>query len=235
MFSKSARFYDAVYAAVDKDYKIEAEKAHRIIQQKKRSSGNTLLEVACGTGLHASIFRKYYLVEGLDLDPEMLAVARHKYADIPFHQADITDFSLNKQFDVITCLFSSIGYVKTKDRLEQAIQNMANHLIPGGVLMVEPWFTPEQWKTDRVSALFVDQPDIKISRMNVSEVDGSLSFFVFHYLVATVEGVEYFTERHELGLFTHAEYMEAFHKTGLDVAHDPEGLDGRGLYIGLKT
>jgi ubiquinone/menaquinone biosynthesis C-methylase UbiE len=85
MFSKSARFYDAVYAVADKDYKIEAEKAHQIIQQKKRSSGNTLLEVACGTGLHASIFRKYYLVEGLDLDPEMLTVASHKYPAITFH------------------------------------------------------------------------------------------------------------------------------------------------------
>lgn len=235
MFSKSARFYDAIYAAVDKDYKIEAEKAHQIIQEKKRSPGNTLLEVACGTGLHASVFRNYYLVEGLDLDAEMLAVASHKYPDIPFHPADMTDFALHKQFDVITCLFSSVGYVKTKARLDQAIQNMANHLIPGGVLMVEPWFTPEQWKPGRVSALFVDQPDIKISRMNVSEADGSLSFFVFHYMVATMEGVEYFTERHELGLFTHEDYLEAFHKAGLETSHDPEGLDGRGLYISLKS
>jgi ubiquinone/menaquinone biosynthesis C-methylase UbiE len=234
MFSKSARFYDAVYAAADKDYKIEAEKAHQIIQQKKFSPGNSLLEVACGTGLHASIFQKYYMVEGLDLDTEMLTVASHKNPDITFHQADMIDFALNKQFDVITCLFSSIGYVKTKARLEQAIQNMAHHLVPGGVLMVEPWFTPEQWKTGRVSALFVDQPDIKISRMNISEADGKLSFFVFHYMVATPQGVEYFTERHELGLFIHEEYMEAFHKTGLEVTHDPEGLDGRGLYLGMK-
>lgn len=234
MFSKSARFYDAIYAAADKDYKIEAEKAHQIIQQMKRSSGNTLLEVACGTGLHASVFQKYYMVEGLDLDAEMLTVASHKYPDITFHQADMIDFSLHKQFDVITCLFSSIGYVKTKARMEQAIQNMAQHLVPGGVLMVEPWFMPEQWTTGRVSALFVDQPDIKISRMNISEADGRLSFFVFHYMVATADGVEYFTERHELGLFTHEEYMEAFHKTGLDVAHDPKGLDERGLYFGIK-
>jgi ubiquinone/menaquinone biosynthesis C-methylase UbiE len=234
MFSKSARFYDAIYAAVDKDYKIEGERAHQIIQQMKRSSGNTLLEVACGTGLHASIFQKYYMVEGLDLDAEMLTVASHKYPDITFHQADMIDFALHKQFDVITCLFSSIGYVKTKARLEQAIQNMAQHLVPGGVLMVEPWFMPEQWTPGRVSALFVDQPDIKISRMNISEADGNLSFFVFHYMVATPQGVEYFTERHELGLFTREEYMEAFHKTGLEVAHDPEGLDGRGLYFGIK-
>ncbi len=235
MFSKSANFYNALYGSMGKDYVAETHKVHQIIQGHKRSSGDTLLEVACGTGMHASILRENYQVEGLDLDPEMLAVASQTYPGIPFHQADMVDFDLGKGFDVITCLFSSIGYVKTKERLETAIQNMARHLQPGGVLIVEPWFTPEQWKPGRVSALFVDQPDLKISRMNISEVDGLLSFFVFHYTVGTPQGVEYFTERHELGLFTHEEYLGAFRKTGLEVIHDPEGLDGRGLYIGLKS
>ena len=146
----------------------------------------------------------------------------------------MVDFDLGKGFDVITCLFSSIGYVKTKQRLEGAIQTMTRHLLPGGVLIVEPWFTPEQWQPGRVSALFVDQPDLKISRINIAEMEDDLSFFVFHYTVGTHQGVEYFTERHDLGLFTREEYLEAFRKAGLEVIHDPEGLDGRGLYIGLK-
>jgi len=234
MFSKSAIFYNAIYTSMGKNHTTEAQKVHQIIQRYKRSSGNVLLEVACGTGLHAAVLQKFYQVEGLDLDAEMLAVASQNYPDIPFHQADMADFDLGTQFDAITCLFSSIGYVKTKEKLEQAIQTMTCHLHSGGILIVEPWFTPEQWKPGRVSALFVDQPDLKISRMNISEVEGRLSFFVFHYTIATPQGIEYFTERHELGLFTHEEYLEAFRKAGLEVIHDPEGLDGRGLYIGLK-
>jgi hypothetical protein len=112
---------------------------------------------------------------------------------------------------------------------------MARHLLPGGVLIVEPWFTPEQWKPGKVHALFVDQPNLKISRMNISEVEGNISFFIFHYTIGTAQGIEYFTERHELGLFTHEEYLEAFQKIGLEVIHESEGLDGRGLYIGLKA
>lgn len=234
MFSKSAKFYNALYASMGKDYPAEAQKVHALIQRHKKSPGNTLLEAACGTGRHASVLQKFYRVEGLDLDPEMLAVAGQNYPDIPFHQADMAQFELGKQFDAITCLFSSIGYVKTKQRLESAVQTMARHLLPGGVLIVEPWFTPGQWKPGRVSALIVDQPDLKISRINISEAEGLLSFFVFHYTVGTPQGIEYFTEKHELGLFTQEEYLEAFHKAGLEVLHDPEGLDGRGLYIGLK-
>ena len=235
MFSKSAKYYNAIYASMGKDHAAEARKIHQLIQEHRRSPGNTLLEVACGTGLHASILRKDYQVEGLDLDAGLLEVASQNYPDIPFHQADMTEFDLGKHFDVVTCLFSSIGYVKTKERLAQAIQNMTRHLLPGGILIVEPWFTPEQWKPGKVHALFVDQPNLKISRMNISEVEGNLSFFVFHYTIGTPQGVDHFTERHELGLFTHEEYLEAFQKVGLEVNHDPEGLDGRGLYIGLKS
>jgi len=234
MFSKSAKFYDAIYAATGKDHRAEAQRVHQIIRSYKRAPGNSLLEVACGTGLHASVLKNDYQVQGLDLDAEMLAVARQSYPDIPFHQGDMVDFNLRTQFDAITCLFSSIGYVKTKPRLEQAIQTMARHLKPGGTLIVEPWFTPEQWTTGRIGALFVDQPDIKVSRMNISEAEGTLSFFVFHYMIVTSQGVESFTERHELGLFTHEEYLEAFRNARLEVTHDPEGLDGRGLYIGIK-
>ncbi len=235
MFTKSANFYNAIYSSLGKDHTAEAHQVHKIIQAHKKSAGNTLLEVACGTGIHASVLREFYQVEGLDLDNEMLAVARQDYPEIPFYQADMVDFDLGKQFDAVTCLFSSIGYVKTKQRLELAVQTMSNHLRSGGVLIVEPWFTPEQWRPGRVSALFVDQPDLKISRMNISEVEGNLSFFVFHYSVGTPQGIEYFTERHELGLFTQEVYLEAFRKAGLEVTHDPEGLDGRGLYIGLKS
>jgi ubiquinone/menaquinone biosynthesis C-methylase UbiE len=234
MFTKSAKFYNALYGSMGKNYVAEAQKVHRIIQLHKKSSGTSLLEVACGTGLHASVLKEHYQVEGLDLDSEMLAVAKEKYPEIVFHQADMADFDLGKGFDAVTCLFSSIGYVKTTARLDQAIQSMTRHLQPGGLLIVEPWFTPEQWKPGRLSALFVNEPELKISRINISEAEGKLSFFVFHYTVGAPDGVEYFTERHELGLFTHEEYLSAFRKAGLETIHDPEGLDGRGLYIGMK-
>jgi hypothetical protein len=99
---------------------------------------------------------------------------------------------------------------------------------------VEPWFTPEDWELGRVYATFVDQPDLKIARMNLTGREGTLSYFVFHYMIGTPEGITYFDERHELGLFTTEEYLAAFRACGLEVIHDPRWLNQRGLYLCKK-
>jgi len=234
VFSKSAQYYDEIYASVDKDYVAEAGKTHTIIQKYRQSKGKLLLDVGCGTGVHADYLSKYYQVEGLDLDPQMLAVAKKKHAKIRFHQGDMTDFDLGRQFDVIVCLFSSIGYVKTKSRLQKAVKTMSRHLLPGGVLLIEPWFSPKQWHPGRTSMTKVDKPELKIVRMSLAGQRGKISLIEFQYLIGTSKGIEHSVEIHELGLFTHKEYMDAFKAAGLTITHDPEGLDGRGLYIGTN-
>src|SRR5690242_12139387 len=125
MFTKSAAFYDAIYSF--KDYSAEAVQVAAVIEQNKRSQGKTLLDVGCGTGQHLQYLGENYQVEGLDLDGELLKIARGRCPDVPFHQADMVDFDLGKQFDVVTCLFSSIGYAKTVERLDSAIAHIAHH------------------------------------------------------------------------------------------------------------
>jgi len=234
MFSKSAQYYDDIYGSMGKDYAAETGKVHKFIQKYGKTAGDLLLDVACGTGIHAGYLNRHYKVEGLDLDLQMLSVARKKHPMIRFHQDDMTSFDLGRQFDIITCLFSSIGYTKTKSKLYKAIRNMGRHLLPGGILLVEPWFTPEQWYRGRVSILKVDKPNLKIIRMSRSGQSRKVSLIEFQYLIGTPKGIKHYTETHELGLFSHEEYLDAFVAAGLRVVHDKKGLDGRGLYIGQK-
>jgi ubiquinone/menaquinone biosynthesis C-methylase UbiE len=234
MFSKSANYYDEIYISMGKDYPGEANKVHRLIRKYVKSGGKSLLDIGCGTGHHAGLLNKYYQMEGLDLDPNILSVARKKHPKIPFHLGDMKKFELNKKFDGVICLFSSIGYVKTKPGLNQAIKIMTQHLLPGGAMLIEPWFSPADWHTSRTSTLHVNKPHLKIVRMSYSSCKGNISIIEFQYLVGTSKGIQHSVELHQLGLFNKKDYLEAFRKSGLKVTHDPIGLDGRGLYIGIK-
>jgi SAM-dependent methyltransferase len=234
MFIKSEAFYDAIYDTM-KDYEREAQLIHEVIQQYKQSPGNALLDIACGTGRHIAFLRQNYTVEGLDLDEQMLEIAHRRNPGVAFHHADMVDFELGRRFDAIICLFSSIGYVKTVPRLNQTLQTMRRHLNPGGVVLIEPWLSPERLKAGHIGSVFVDQPDLKIARMNLMTVEDNITMMDFHYLVGTPEHIEYFTERHEVGLFTQEQYLDAFKASSLEVVFDPDPqkLMGRGLYIGM--
>lgn len=232
MFSKTARYYDKIYSF--KDYRAEVQHLMAVIHENLRSGGRRLLDVACGTGHHIEYLKKHFEVEGLDISSELLELARQRNPEVLFHQGDMMDFALGRTFDVVTCLFSSIGYVKTLDNARRAVACMTDHLVPGGVLIIEPWFAPGDWHAPSVHALVIDESDLKIARINTSFVDGRLSYFDLHYLIGTLEGTEHFVECHELGLFEIDEMRDVFVEAGLEVIYDAEGLTGRGLFIGRR-
>jgi SAM-dependent methyltransferase len=232
VFSKSAGFYDAIYSW--KDYGAEVVRLEALVEPRRRSDGLVLLDVACGTGKHLHLLRDRWEVEGLDLDPAMVELARARLPGVRIDVGDMTAFDMGRAYDVVVCLFSAIGYVLNIERLDRAIACMARHLLPGGVLAVEPWLTPQQIEPDRVGALLAEGEDFKVARMNVMVVQGAISVADFHYLLGRPEGVEHFTERHQLGLFTHDQYLQAFRQAGLEAELDERGLMGRGLYLAVK-
>jgi ubiquinone/menaquinone biosynthesis C-methylase UbiE len=231
MYSSTAHLYDALYSF--KDYAGEAEEIYGLIRER-RPEARTLLEVAAGTGRFLAQFRRWYEVEGTDIEAAMLAVARERLPDVALHEADMTDFDLGRKFDAVACLFSSIGYAKTEERMRAALEAMARHLEAGGVVVVDPWFGPDAWIDGHVAALFVDEPQLKIARINNAAREGDVSVMDMHHLVGTPAGVEHVVARHELGLFSVEQYEGAFRAAGLDVEHFPEALNGRGRYVGVK-
>ena len=233
VFSKTARYYDKLYAK--KDYAGEVQRLISLLDVQSDSNQMTLLDVACGTGLHLEHLARHFRVEGLDICPELLEIARERIPGIPFHLGDMTHFALGKQFNIVTCLFSSIGYAKTLDKLKDAVCSMTAHLKPQGVLAIEPWFTPENWHPNTVHGMYIDEPELKIARMSTSFVKGKVSVFDLHHLVGTPEGTEYLVEHHELGLFEVKEMISVMEEVGLTVQYDADGLTGRGLYIGRKN
>lgn len=233
MFDASIPYYDLLYS--DKDYEREVAMLRELITPRLKTGGRRLLDVACGTGRHLELLARDFTTEGLDVSEAFLEVARARNPGVAFHLGTMAEFDLETTFDVVTCLFSSIGYLRTLDEVRGAAASFCRHLVPGGLALVEPWFRPDQWNVPSCHAVLVaDRPDLKIARLNTSLRDGRLSVFDLHYLVSTLEGTEHFVERHEMGLFETAELVEAFEDAGFDVEVDEEGLIGRGMLIGAR-
>jgi SAM-dependent methyltransferase len=231
MHERSARLLDLISAG--HDYADDARRLEWIIEAATPIPIESILDVGCGTGNHLAALRVRFAVEGLDLDPSVLMVARRRLPGVRLHQADMTAFDLGHRFDAVLCLGSAIGYARTLPTLRRTVAGFARHVKPGGVVLVSPWVYPEEWIDGHLGAEFVDLPAIKVAQFAVSGRNGRMSTLDFHYLVAEAGTVETFSERHELGLFTDAEYRAAFTAAGLAVSWLPGALADSGLYAGV--
>ena len=183
MWAELAPYYDVLYQW--KDYRSEAARIHQLIQSHRLSSGNALLDVACGTGEHTRFLREHYCVTGIDLNPEMLKVARRKIPGISFLRRDMASFDLKRRFDAIVCLFSSIAYVRTYRHLRRTIACFGKHLKPGGILVIEPFFTTRTFLPGSIQGGTMEGEGVRISRHNVSRRRGNLAVLEFHFLLST--------------------------------------------------
>jgi ubiquinone/menaquinone biosynthesis C-methylase UbiE len=234
MYGDFAGFYDLIYNFLD--YEKTAKKIKKLIKKHKKVKGNKLLDVACGTGRHLSFLKNVFECTGIDISNEMLDLAREKYNGIRFLQANMVNFDLNEKFDAIICLFSSIGYVRTYENLKKTVHNFANHLKPGGVLIIEPWLTKSIAIDGLASMDTYSSENIKIARQSVSKIEGDIIRFDMHYLVAKKgEDVTYFKDRHELGLFDTDQTVKIMQNAGFETKFLKKGLEvKRGLFIGIK-
>ena len=231
MFTQSAEFYDLIYSGL-KNYEAEAEAITALIKRTVPHA-RRILDVACGTGEHARILSEKYgfRVVGIDIDPHFVNIARKKASFLRFEVADMVAFALEEQYDVVMCLFSSIGYVRTLDRVKKALSCFRRHVRGEGLIIVEPWITPDAWENGKVFMHTAEDEKRKVCRMSYSSAKKRISTVQFEYLIGSSAGLEHRSETHELGLFSVQELHNCFLAVGLEVRYESEGFMGRGLYL----
>lgn len=234
-----AGWYDALYDASGKDYEAEAQALLAAAREGGREPGS-LLDVACGTGRHLEVFsREVDEVAGLDTSAEMLELAACRLGQRRLlAEGDLRAFDLGRPFDVVTCLFSSIGHVHDGDELDAAVTAMASHVAPGGILLVEPWLTPDRIEPGGIRDLLTAETDDgAIARVSSSHREGDTLVVSFAWAVATVAGIATREETHRMPLFTADRYVDAVERAGLHGSWRDEvpGLGaGRGLLVGTR-
>ncbi len=183
-YESSAAAYDVLHAARGKDYRREAavvvDRIHRHLP-----GARSILDVACGTGRHLAAFaERGFDVAGVDLSESMVEEARRRVPGAAHHQGDMRTFRLTRRFDAVVCLFSSIGYMRNRTELATALATMADHLVDGGVLVVEPWFEPDRWHDGAVFAEGAEAGGLAVARVSRSWREGDESLIEMHYVMA---------------------------------------------------
>lgn len=234
-YSRSARVYDLLYASGIKDFDADVAAVHALIAERNPGA-HTLLDVACGTGIHLASLRAWYEISGVDASPDMLAVARARLGDAAhLNRGDMVSFDLGRTFDAVTCLFSSIGYLPNDTELRRAFAQMTRHLAPGGVLVVDGWLRPDAW-TDgfREPPRQADDGTTTVVRVGRSTRSGRITTVEMHHLVRNSDGIEHFVEVHETLLTPTADYVAAAAAAGLRVDVVPDFMPGRDRIVGVK-
>jgi SAM-dependent methyltransferase len=138
----SARFYEdgARYDLHHSRHAFAADIPFYTAQARKR--GEPILELGCGTGrITVPIAREGLQTWGLDISPQMLAVARAKSdalrLDINWVQADCRDFHLKRKFKLIFIPFNSIQHLLDLKSLEDCLACVQEHLMPDGRFIVD--------------------------------------------------------------------------------------------------
>ncbi|GHB16646.1 hypothetical protein GCM10010377_02960 [Streptomyces viridiviolaceus] len=229
-----AEVYETVYRSRGKDWAAEAEDI-AALARSHAPDADSLLDVACGTGAHLGPFSKLFTVaEGVEIAAPMRELALRRRPGLTVHEGDMRDFDLGRQYSVVTCMFCAIGYLGSVAEMRSAVAAMARHLVPGGVLVVEPWWFPEQFVEGYVAGDFARDGDRTVARISHSTLQGRATRMEVRFLVGEPTGIRTFTEIDVLTLFTREEYEQAFTDAGCSVAYQPGPPTGRGLFVGVK-
>lgn len=125
-----ANFYD-IFSKY-RNYDFEGKYLLDMLQSRKK-----VLDVGCGTGTHLNILENLgYIVEGIDISPKMLAVAKTK-VKCPLHEANLLNFKLHEKYNAIICMRSVLNHLESYDEFKDAIENMLLHLEKNGMIIID--------------------------------------------------------------------------------------------------
>jgi SAM-dependent methyltransferase len=93
------------------------------------------LDIGCGSnGRIIELFRSHgFEVEGLDISPRMIELAKRRHPDVTFHYADICEWSFPRKYDLISA-WDSIWHLPLAAQ-EPVLNKILQGLTPGGVFI----------------------------------------------------------------------------------------------------
>ena len=115
-----AKYYDYLTQNVDYD-----AGSNFISGFFKAKGVNTVLDLACGTGVMSEKLKeKGFEVIGIDASEDMLSLAQNRLPENSFIKAKMQDFELEERLDACICCLDSINHLKDEKEVFKTFQNV---------------------------------------------------------------------------------------------------------------
>ncbi len=201
------------------DYAEEAEFFLNLFKQYSAHPPRTMLELGSGGGNTASHLKNDIDLTLSDLSPEMLEISRKLNPECDHVRGDMRTIQLDRMFDGVF-VHDAVMYMTSLTDLSAVVTTAFRHCTPGGVAVFSPDCTRESFKTESGHG-GSDTSDRSLRYLEWSwDPDPTDSTFITDYTVVMREGngeTRVSQERHEMGLFSRAEWSDVLERAGFSV------------------
>ncbi|MBX3730819.1 MAG: class I SAM-dependent methyltransferase [Candidatus Sumerlaeia bacterium] len=223
------------------DYAEEAGFYRRLFEKHCRRPPRTLLDLGCGGGHNAAFLKATLACTLVDVEPAMLGISRRLNPECEHLQGDMRSVRLGRPFDCVL-IHDAIAYMASRGDLAAAIATAFAHTAPGGVGMFQPDFVAESFEPG-IEAGGSDGAgrSLRYLEWRDAPTPGSETYTTdMVYLLKSADGtVEVAHDRHVMGLFARATWLELIAAAGFDALavpfeHSAPNTAGHEVFLGLR-
>ncbi len=199
-----------------------------LIRQYARRPLQSLLDLGCGGGKNVWNLKRDFTVTGLDLSPDMLALARDLNPECEFIQGDLRSSRLNRTFDVVL-MDDAIAHMNTKADFEAAFATAHAHLPSGGILIATPDVTVETFQQNKTTTSSAQCDGVEVVFIeNVYDPDPTDETFetTLLYLIRRQGRLQIERDRWVLGIYSLDTWKDVLQNLGFEVHKSRFNLDG---------
>lgn len=242
-YGEFAKIYDEL---INEDINYD-EMINRVVEicRENNIEFDDYLDIACGTGNVTIRLAKYFKnIYAVDLSEDMLREAFDKFKSSRVKGKiicqDMTELSLNKQFDLITSVLDSTNYITDPKELEDYFNGIYEHLKENGIVVFD---INSYYKLSEIlgNNIYTYSEDEVFYTWENTYEDGLLSMFLT-FFVKRGDLYERFEEEHFERAYKEKELESYLRKANLEVIakfdgytnNDVQANSERILYVAKR-